>query len=162
MKAEVFSSDFIIGLFLFLIAIVMFEMFYTNLSAEIGDYKIRSDLHSKANSISETLVTSPGFPEDWNSSNVEIIGLFDSGLVNLTKFDRMKELEYYAMKNKLGLGGYNLYVHITNSTGSALNDYAYGIKEDGNAEQVFYVKRLCLINYSGNITKAILNVGVWS
>ena len=39
MKAELFSSDFVMGLSLFLTAIVIFELFYSNLHAEINDYK---------------------------------------------------------------------------------------------------------------------------
>lgn len=108
-------------------------------------------------------VTSTGDPEYWNSNNVKVLGFFNSGMINLTKFAQLKNIEYYTAKKIMGVGGYEIYIEITNETGSIINGtYWYGIKENENANQIFYVKRLGLIDFNGNVTKAILNVGVWS
>ena len=161
MKAEIFSSDFAMGLFLFLIGIITFELFYSNFHAEINDYSIRDDIQAKVNSIADTLLTSAGYPKYWDNNSVRVIGLFNSGLINLTKFEELQKIEYYTAKRKMGVGGYEIYIELKNRTEDVINSYTYGIKEDESAEQVFYVKRLGLIDLNGNITKAILNVGVW-
>jgi len=92
LKAELFSSDFTMALFLFLIAVVIFEIFYGNLHAEINDYKIRDDIQAKVNTIADVLVTSTGYPEYWNNDTVKVIGFFNSGLINLTKFEELQEI----------------------------------------------------------------------
>jgi len=162
LKAEVFSSDFVMGLAIFLIGMVMFEVFYGNLHSEINDYKIRDDIQAKVNSIADTLVTSTGYPEYWDNNTVKVIGLFSDGLINLTKFEELQKIEYYTAKRIMGVGGYEIYIEIRNKTEDVINGYTYGIKEGENANQVFYVKRLGLVDFNGNITKAILNIGVWS
>ncbi|NIO44692.1 MAG: hypothetical protein GTN36_04025 [Candidatus Aenigmarchaeota archaeon] len=161
MKAEIFSSDFVLGLSLFLIGLVIFEVFYGSLHAEINDYKIRDDIQAKVNSIADVLVTSTGFPEYWNNDSVKVIGFFSDGLINLTKFEELQKIEYYTAKRIMGVGGYEIYIDIRNKTDDIIDGYSYGIEEDESSSQVFYVKRLCLVDFNGNTTKAILNVGVW-
>jgi len=162
LKAELFSSDFIMALFLFLIAIAIFEIFYINLQAEINDYGIRDDIQSKVNGLADVLVTSTGYPKYWDNNSVKVIGLFNSGLINLTKFEELKKIEYYTAKRMMGVRNYEIYIELKNKTGDVINNYKYGNKEDESANQVFYVKRLGLIDLNGNVTKAILYVGVWS
>ncbi len=149
------------GLFIFLIGIVIFEVFYSNLYAEINDYGIRDDIQAKLNSIADFLATSTGYPEYWDNNTVKVIGLFNSGLINLTKFNELQKIEYHTVKKMMGAGSYEIYIEVQNETGDLINDYKYGTKEGENANQVFYVKRLGLIDWNGNVTKAILNVGVW-
>jgi len=162
LKAEIFSSDFVTGLSIFLIGMIIFEVFYGNLHAEISDYKIRDDIQAKVNSIADVLVSSTGYPEYWNNDTVKVIGFFNSGLINLTKFEELQEIEYYTAKRMMGVGGYEIYIELKNKTGDVINGYTYGIKEGESANQVFYVKRLGLVDFNGNITKTILNLGVWS
>ena len=74
----------------------------------------------------------------------------------------LQEIEYYTAKRMMGVGGYEIYIELKNKTGDVINGYTYGIKEGESANQVFYVKRLGLVDFNGNITKTILNLGVWS
>jgi hypothetical protein len=165
LKAELFSSDFIIGLSVFLIAITIFGLYYENLQTDIADYKIRNEMQNKAINIADLLVTSGGDPPYWNSTNVNVIGLYDEGLINLTKFEQLKNIEYYTAKRLLGVGGYEFYIELKNSTGSVLkNDgitYDFGTPNTESALQVFYVERYGLTNLNGNITKTVIGVVVW-
>ena len=165
LKAELFSSDFVIGLSLFLIAITIFGIYYASLQSDIADYKIRNEMQNKANNIANLLVTSSGEPKDWDHTNVKVIGLYDSGLINLTKFEELKEIEYYTSKRMLGVGGYELYVELKNETGYILkNDslvYEYGMEKSESALQAFYVERYGLTNFNGNVTKTIIGIVVW-
>jgi hypothetical protein len=164
LKAELFSSDFMIGLSVFLIAMSIFGIYYTNLQNDVVDYKIRNDMQTKANSIADQLATSSGSPEFWNSSNVNVIGLEDSNLINLTKFQELKNIDYYVAKTKLGVGGYELYIEIKNQTGNVISDgeYMFGMETTDDTENIFYVSRYALANISGKVSKVILGVAVWS
>ena len=157
-----FSTDFVVGLTIFLMAIVVFESFYSNIDSGINNYKVRNDLQTKANSVADILATSPGYPNNWSNVTVKVIGLYDSGFLSLEKFSQLMKVEYYAAKSEMGVGGYEIYLEVTNSTGSVLGNYKYGHPVSENASQVFFVKRLGLANFNGNVTKVILNVGVWS
>ena len=165
MKAELFSSDFVIGLSIFLIAIGVFGIYYEGLQNDIADYATRNDMQTKAINIADLLVTSSGEPHGWNSTNVKIIGLYDAGLINLTKFAELKNIEYYNAKRLLGVGGYEIYIEIKNATGYVLkNDsltYNFGKEKSENALQAFYIERYELSNLNGNITKTIIGVVVW-
>jgi hypothetical protein len=158
----VFSTDFVVGLTIFLMAIVVFESFYGNLESGINNYKTRNDAQTKANSVADILATSPGYPNDWSNDTVEVIGLYDSGFLSLEKFSQLMKLEYYTAKRKMGVGGYEVWIEMQNISGSTLGSYKFGRPVDENASQIFSVKRLGLVNFNGNVTKAILNVGVWS
>jgi len=166
LKAQIFSSDFIIGLTVFLTAMIIFEIFYASLQSDISDYAIRNDIQSKANNIANLLVTSSGNPQYWNSTNVKVLGLYDSGLINLTKFEELKNINYYAAKSLLGAGGYELYISLKNETGQVLrNDsitYDFGMESNENTLQAFYVERYGLTDLNGNITKTLIGVVVWS
>ncbi|OGI12114.1 hypothetical protein A3K64_02135 [Candidatus Micrarchaeota archaeon RBG_16_36_9] len=165
MKAEIFSSDFVIGLSIFLTAICVFGIFYISLQNDITDYKIRNEIQSKAIGIADLLVTSSGDPKYWNSNNVNVIGLYDDGLINLTKFEELKNIDYYTVKRFLGVGGYDLYIELKNSSGYVLTNgttvYEFGREESINASQTFYVERYGISRLNGNITKTIIGVVVW-
>ena len=164
-KAELFSPDFIVGLSLFLIAMTIFGLYYTAIQSDVGGYKTRNEMQNKANNIANLLVTSSGEPKYWNYTNVRVIGLYDSGLINLTKFEELNKTEYYTTKKMLGVGGYELYIELRNETNHLLkNDslsYVFGKKKDKDVLQVSYVERYGLTNLNGNITKTIIGVVIW-
>ena len=165
MRAELFSSDFVIGLSIFLAAICIFGIFYTGLQNDITDYKIRNEIQGKAINIADLLVTSSGDPEYWNSTNVNVLGLYDDGMINLTKFEELKNIDYFAVKRFLGVGGYDLYIELKNTSGYILTNgttvYEFGIEKSSDASQAFYVERYGLSRLNGNLTKTIIGVVVW-
>jgi len=165
LKAEIFSSDFIMAVTVFLIAISTFGIYYISLQSDVTNYKIRNEIQSKANNIANLLLTSSGEPRYWSSTNVKVIGLYDSGLINLTKFEELKKIEYYTAKKMLGIGGYEFYIELKNETGHVLkNDslvYNFGIEKSESTLQAFYVERYGLTDLNGNVTKTIIGVVVW-
>ncbi len=165
MKAELFSSDFVIGLSIFLTAICIFGIFYTSLQNDIIDYEIRNEIQGKAINIADLLVTSSGDPKYWNSTNVNVLGLYDDGLINLTKFEELKNIDYYTAKRFLGVGGYDFYIELKNASSYVLTNgttvYEFGREKSSDASQTFYVERYGLTRLNGNITKTIIGVVVW-
>jgi hypothetical protein len=168
LKAELFSSDFIIGLSIFLIAMTIFGVYYESLQSDVIDYKMRNEIQSKAINIADLLVTNSGDPTGWNSTNVNVIGLYDSGLINLTKFEELKKIndsDYYNFKRLLGAGGYEIYIELKNETDQILENnsitYDTGKQNTDNAIQIFYVERYGLTDLNGNITKIKIGVVVW-
>jgi len=74
-KAQMWFSDFIIGLVIFTIALTIFFGYFFNIfNLQENDLnKVLDDVKIISNFIVGT-----GSPEDWTSNNVQIIGLSDS------------------------------------------------------------------------------------
>jgi hypothetical protein len=165
LKAEIFSWDFVTGIIIFSSIVIMLGIYYTNIYNDISEYETRKDLQMKAISIANLLATSSGEPEFWNSNNVKVIGLYDSGQFNLTKFDEIKKMSYRDVKNILGVGRYEIYIEIQNETGSVLevngSNYSFGVPLS-NVRNAFSIKRFGLVEVNGEIKKSILKVVLWS
>jgi hypothetical protein len=129
---------------------------------------MRNDMYSKAINIASLLATTSGQPQYWDNNTVSVIGLYDSGKFNLTKFEELKNIPYRNTTFKLGTGYYNLNITLTeNNTEKILQNssnpayfYTYGTSLD-NAEQIVVVKRLGVVSLGGNIRKVTLEVILW-
>ena len=168
MRAELFSSDFLISFFIFLSALLIITAYYQNLQTDVYETNLRNDMYSKAIVIASLLATTSGHPQYWDSTNVEVIGFYDSGKFNLTKFEYLiNDTSYQEARIKLGTGVYNFLITLkSNNTDFVIQkfgtdyNYSYGMIPT-NEEQVLVVKRLGVVNNSGIITKATLEVILW-
>ena len=168
MKAELFSSDFLISFFIFLSTLLVITTYYQNLQTDIYETNLRNVIYFKTVSISSLLATTSGYPQYWNSTNVEVIGLYDSGKFNLTKFEYLiNDTNYQDVRTKLGTGVYNFLINLkSNNTDSIIQklgtnyNYSYGMIPT-NEEQVAVVRRLGVVNNSGIVSKATLEVILW-
>jgi hypothetical protein len=170
MKAELFSSDFMISILLFLTVLTIIIAYYQNLQTDVYETDIRNDMHSKAINVASLLATTSGYPKYWDSTNVQIIGLYDSGKFNLTKFEELKQMtqtEYQTVRVKLGTGNYNFYISLKNTTENIIvkpsdPSFSYSCGIDAvNADQVVLIKRLGVVNLEGNATKVTMEVILW-
>ena len=177
MRAELFSSDFLISFFIFLSAFIIIAAYYQNLQADISETNIRNDMLSKDISIASLLATTSGYPQYWDNNTVKVIGLYDNGKFNLTKFEYLINNTtnypptYQNIKTMLGTGVYDINITLLNATGNILQKsnsqtyfYTYGASSS-NAEQLVLVKRLGVVkpwgDNSANATKVTLEVILW-
>lgn len=177
MRAELFSSDFLISFFIFISAFIIIAAYYQNLQTDVSENSIRNDMYSKAISIASLLATTSGYPQYWDNSTVKVVGLYDDGKFNLTKFEYLINntnnypLTYQTIKTMLGTGAYDLNITLLNTTGNILQKpssqaylYTYGTSPS-NAEQLVVVKRLGVVkpfgDDSANAIKVILEVILW-
>ena len=164
MRAEVFSSDFTIGIAVFIIALGIYSVYYENLQSDVSSYNLRNEMQTKADSIANLLSTSSGVPSDWDHNTVEILGLKDSNSINLTKFEELKKMNYNVVRSMLGVGGYNLYIELKNVSGYTITNgtdsYFFGSPLD-NPSQVFYVERYALSRLNNTLIKTVMGVVIW-
>jgi len=120
-KAQVFVQDMIIALVLMSIMLFLFFSFYTNQNMK-GE-NIEQSLISEAKTISDYL-TSPGYPLNWNVSNVIRIGVADNNNVilegKLSNFSEIAKNDYertqFLLKTK-----YDYVVFFRDYEGNVLN-----------------------------------------
>jgi hypothetical protein len=160
MKAELFSTDFMVSILIFLSALVMITFFYQNMHSDMAESQARNDMYSKAISLASMLATTSGYPTYWNNSSVKNIGIYDGGKFNLTKFDEMKKVDVQLARIMFGTSYYNFYISMKNETGGVMGNYSYG-NPIVNPEQVIVIKRLGVTVFNGTARKAILEVDIW-
>ena len=125
-------------LFVALIAIFFFFNFY---SARLQENIFREDLHEKAFTFTDILL-SEGKPKDWNYSNVQIIGLAKyEGHIEQRKFDALRNnIPYEVAKNLSGLNGFEFYINITKFDGSPIG--GYGSTKNISGKEVISLRRV--------------------
>ena len=165
MKAELFSSDFVISILVFLCALVIISFYYQNLQSDVYESSIRNEMFSKATNMASLLATTSGYPKYWNNTSVKVIGLYDDGKFNLTKFEELKKINFNTAKTMLGAGPYKIYIALRNETDDVIENqgisYSYGIAPV-NAEQVVLVKRLGIVKIEETSIKTTMEVILWS
>ena len=117
-SAQVWYTDFAIGLFIF-VALMFFYVDYSPNLATKENIQ-RSKLMSEGMKISGTLLTS-GIPESWNETNVTVVGLTQNNYrLNETKFLQAGNLSVELLKQSLGIDD-EFYVELQNSSKDTIN-----------------------------------------
>jgi hypothetical protein len=164
MKAELFSSDFVISILIFLCAIVIINFYYQNLQSDVYESSVRNEMFSKAVNIASLLATTSGYPKYWNNTSVKVIGLYDDGKFNLTKFEELKKINFNTARTMLGTGPYKIYIALKNETDDIIENqgtlYSYGFTPT-NAEQTVLVKRLGMVKIEETSIKTTMEVILW-
>jgi len=113
-KAQAWGVDIIVASVVFFITLFLFYQHYSNLaSAESGDIDL---LIQDSKTVSESLIE-PGYPVDWNSTNVIRIGLtYDNQRLNETKLLYFSQIDYDESKKILNTK-YDYLVFFYNHTG---------------------------------------------
>jgi hypothetical protein len=165
LKAELFSTDFIISILLFLSVLVILGLYYENLQTDVYEQYLRNDMQRKAINVADVLATSSGNPQFWDSSNVKVIGLFDSGKFNLTKFRVLVQyFDHETVKRMMGTGVYNLNINLKNETGSVIEIggvvYSFGLPLT-DVKDAVAIKRLGIADLETENKKVIMEVILW-
>lgn len=121
-KGQVLSPDFILSIFIFT-AILFLSYTIWNITYEksVRFYKTE-EMQRKAFYISNTLINTPGIPENWNTTDVRMIGLKNAGddTLDTEKLISFKLLSYSESKSALGTGSYGYNINITDSVNNPL------------------------------------------
>lgn len=116
-RAQIWYTDFIVSVLIFVISLVIYYEFLTNISAR--EQEIIEELVADAKSISNSLV-SEGNPIDWNATSVIRMGITEGNMrINQTKLDDFYNLNYN-ISHRLFNTRFNYYVFFENSTGGRL------------------------------------------
>ncbi|MEM3555793.1 MAG: VWA domain-containing protein [Candidatus Micrarchaeia archaeon] len=147
-KAQISGLDLILALMLFFIVMMLFAILW-----DLVHYNIRTTAEADlvAIQVANKLLNSPGYPYDWNATNVQLIGLSsERGVMDQAKFEsflELLELDYEKVRELLGLGPYQIYVNMTYADGSPViidGEPAEGGIPPENATAVSSVRRTAI------------------
>ena len=157
LKAQLFSTDFLIGIAIFLVAFSLLTYYWTSTSNSIQQRNDQENLQFTAEYVSQ-LWFSQGYPTGWTcipytSNCVQSIGLADAdGSFNWTKMWMLKnKVLYNNFQTKIGVTLQDIYFQVDNTT--VPNIYSFGTLRAG-AKNIVKVVRAGLLN------KTIVNVTV--
>lgn len=130
-KAQAWFTDFIIGMSIFILFLIIYFSHTSNLSKR--EIKAFDDLTSDAKSISSLLVLE-GYPANWTISNVQRIGLTNNDQkINQNKLDLFFNLSYGGRKSLFNTQ-YDYFVFFKNNDGCLINASGnFGIGHPGVA-----------------------------
>jgi hypothetical protein len=161
-KAQISGLDLILAIILFSMAIILFSILWN-----VVQYNVTTsaDADIIAIQVANRLLDSPGYPSDWNSTNVQLIGLSsERGVMDQSKFENLIALlsqpgGYDEVRQLLGLGPYQFYINLTYPDGSPVlinGQPAVGGDPPTNATTVSSIRRTALYGtitvYNNSIT----------
>ncbi len=144
-KGQIFSFDFLIAcsIFILILAILINHIGYNTM--QLNELKEKYELTQSGYKLSEIFFME-GYPKDWNSSNVKIIGLQTNNRIDWNKLKELKNLGY---QKSLILFGLKYDYNIT------IGNYTFG-KNPENASSAFIVNRVVILNSSVVPAQAII------
>ncbi len=159
-KAQVLGGDFILSMTIFLFIIVLCIVSWNTLHSKYSWFRESETVQSRAFHITDTLLKSQGYPENWSTSDVEVVGLAEYSHVldsaRITKFEELAANNYTHVKNLWGIKKYDFYITLNTTN----ENRSFGI-QPSDAGFVVSLKRLVLVNETGNFYGGKLNFVVW-
>lgn len=153
-KGQVWYTDFIVSVLIFMIAIIIYFEYVNNLSKEE-----ESDLEGMvmdAKAVSNNLM-SEGFPDDWNQSDVLIIGVADNNRINDTKMGKFYNMIHDSAKLKFGISD-SYYVYLQDRNGQKIwfDSKQYAGEEPENPAKLVKIDRVTI--YNDDIVKMVVQI----
>ena len=152
MKGQIWSADFLLSAVIFFVALAILVFTWNSTTDQIGDQTALADIENTGLFISDSLIRTPGLPADWNSTNVQVIGLVSGeNVLDSTKLNQFINLSYSDTKELLGTGGNEFYFSLSHLNGTLVrNEYGQNITAGTypfqNATLVIPVERYVLYN----------------
>jgi len=137
--------DFVASLVIFFLVLIPLLFVWNYVNLQNMEQRTFDEIETLALKISDSLIRTKGIPENWNSSNVNVIGLAEEeNVLNATKvseFLYMGNSEYDLTKSIL-IGKYDFFFSVTD-----LNGTSYGTIGSKPADRTIVpVERYCLYN----------------
>lgn len=119
-KAQINAFDFIIASSISVMILVSVASTFFFYERKINEFTLYNDLSTKAFQVSDVLIKTEGIPSNWNSTNVNIIGLVsEDRVINEDKLNNFINLDQQEIKDKLATN-YDIYFNLTNITGKSI------------------------------------------
>jgi len=153
-RGQISSIDLLAAILLFLLIFFSLRnIWLDNLSSGLNDLE-KFEMQVLSNEATDSLLKTPGYPLNWTSANVELIGLTDKeNVINEKKLLLFKSIPYETAKTKLGLGKFEFSFDLT-STNPIYNQHI-GANVDSNST-IFSITRI--VSYKGGEGNVVFKV----
>lgn len=167
-KGQIIASDFLASIAIFTIILLACMSLWNIVEAKYDMFGENELMERKAYFITDMLLKTQGYPADWNSGNVELIGISSEKphVLDESKLIGLNATDYDTVKSIWGITDYEFYMKFVNSsggtqkTGGGAINLEYG-KAPSSQRDLVAVKRLGLINYSGSFERTNMVFMIW-
>jgi hypothetical protein len=137
-----------------MIALVIYFEYVNNLSQE--EESDLTEMMISAKTTSNNLMSS-GYPDNWNQSNVEIVGITDDRRINQSKIEKFYNMSHDSTKPKFGISE-NYYIYLQNRNGQkiSINGKNYSGKEPANPTKLVKLDRVTI--YQKDMVKMVVQI----
>ena len=143
-KAQIASIDLFVALTIWAVLLLLIVLSWNLNNNDIIERLEFDSMASRAFQISDTLIKDRGFPSNWNSGNVSIIGFAaEDRILSQEKVSAFTNLSYNASREIFKAYGENFYFALRNLTGE--NITSSGMQPAGSRRAVS-VMRYVLYN----------------
>lgn len=163
-RGQLFSTEIIISFSLFLAAILVFIFVWNSIFSSYAEEQSDRRMEVSLLGISDMAMLSPGDPQDWEGTameNASAFGLATSrNVLSEKKLYAMQSLfasNYTMMRERMGAGGYGLYIEVDGSGGTVLYDFGQAADPANGSISQATSDRLAILN--GNVVN--VKVQVW-
>lgn len=160
-KGQTFMPDFLASIVVFSLVIAIFLSSWNSVVSHQQEGEVES-MMLEADHTATFLVTTPGYPEDWDSETVDIVGFAqEANILDFEKIQEFGELDYE--KQTRLMRARDFYLSFENETGVLEIDgeeLFYGQDFD-DPDFVYPVKRTVKINDSGEMYGARMHYVIY-
>ncbi|MFB6145145.1 MAG: hypothetical protein ABEJ99_01420 [Candidatus Nanohaloarchaea archaeon] len=161
-KGQAFMPDFLGSMIVFSVIITLFLYSWNSVSANQQGFDPQDQLRQSAYYTATFLVSTPGYPGDWNNTTVEIPGFADpDNVLQPGKLRSFRSLNY--SRQRLLLEAPNFDLNFTKDNKTVMLDgkpLQFG-KAPSNPDTVAVIRRNVLINKTGSLQDAEMVYLVW-
>lgn len=160
-QAQLFSFDFSSSLVAFMVFFLIFLFSY----AKIGEEKRHAEelrvLISSATALSDVLVTTQGYPQNWTNESVVTIGLSEKeeNVISIGKLTELGNISYLASKDFLPIRSGEYFLNISLISGEEI--FSYGLYPENATGSVVPIVRMVLFNNGTDRLLAKVEVIAW-
>ena len=161
-RSQAWGMDLVFGFIIFTVGILAFFVYSINQSGEV-----RENFESLGVDGSFILnnILSDGYPQDWNSSNVVVIGILSNNKINETKLERFYNLTQsnYPITRSLFRTKYDYYFYFDNDNITISSGIIDGIGKPGvNRTNISSNNLIKISRYSIYKNKpVVINLDIW-
>ncbi|HLD15782.1 MAG TPA: hypothetical protein VJB94_04370 [Candidatus Nanoarchaeia archaeon] len=154
-KAQAIITDLLVAVSIGIVLLISINLSWDYYTLKLSDDVTYSDMFIRASETSEVLVSTQGYPKNWNSNNVILAGLADyDRKISESKLSNFAALNNSAIKDMFKVNLYNF----TFEMKYKINDSNItSIGEAGNANVSVNSRRLVIYRNE----PAIVNFIVW-
>jgi hypothetical protein len=117
-RGQVVGFDLMIAVAIFMLISIFLVFTWVEYNHKIDQRVEYNDMIATGLQTTNILVKSPGYPWNWNTTDVEFIGLVDEDRqISQAKLDQFLNMSYADLRNKLKTGPYDFYFNLEKTDG---------------------------------------------
>ncbi len=160
-----FTSDFVISMFVFLMMVNVTYLMWIEAHEQQERLDTEQVMQQKAYHIASLLVRTPGYPANWTNETVAIIGLAEPDhVLQDAKMQELDDMRTTDIASTMGLDSQtNVLINVTNETGTMQvngRDLIWGTPP-ADPDSLTGEQRSVLVNATNLYQRGTLHVQLW-